>query len=151
MIEAFNTEIVADRIGIYGDQRPPAADTMKESGMQRFRLGLADAGFNINACGSEFFGTLAGGARVRVGTSDHDTGNTRFDQRIRARRSLTEMGTRLQRDIGRGPVRRLTGVIKGQPFGMGPPARRCYASTDDLSSLAEDTADAGIGCGRAKT
>ena len=113
-------------------QRPLFHHPQEEPRVQRRGFRRQQAHINGKPCIPQHRDAPAGNARVRVFHRSHHARDAGGDQCTGTRRRAAVMGTGLQRDIGRGPARRVTGTGQRHGLGMGPPAfLRTAAANDD--------------------
>lgn len=89
-------------------------------------------------------------ARVGIAASDHNARDARQGERIRARRSLAEMGARFERDVGRRTTRARARLRERVRFAMRASAGRGGPASDDFAATHDYASYCGIRRGQAE-
>ena len=96
----------------------PGFDEFGEGRREPADLGLRSPDFHVDPCLAEQLDSFSGHLRKRVRHRRHDFSQSGGDDRIDARRRLSEMATRFERDEQVAPLRGGPGLGDGRDFGM---------------------------------
>ena len=116
-----------------------------EPGADLLRLGRQQAYLHHNPGRPQPRDAGAIDARIAIASRNHHPGNAGRDQRVRAGRGLAMMAAGLQRDIGGGTTRGVTGHRQRLRFGVRAAAGGRHRAADNTTLPDDDAADRRIG------
>ncbi|MHC2931756.1 hypothetical protein ACVJA9_006553 [Bradyrhizobium diazoefficiens] len=125
----------------------PVADAAEMPGVVERSLRRAETHVHRDAGRTQTGMALACDFRIGILDRRHHALDAGRNHRIGTRRRFAEMRARLQRDVERGPARRLTGTPQGLGLAMRTSAGLRPAAADDDAVFHDDGADGRIGPG----
>lgn len=127
------------------DERGPVGDIVEKHLVNLAALGLAHAGFDLDAGIAQDLRTLSGDERIGVETADEHAADAVLDDRVCAGRGAAPVAARLQRDVKIGSGCILGAVREGVALGVKAADVLVPALSDDAAVLDNDAADHGVG------
>lgn len=144
-------DLAVERHGVFEhDKWGFLRDVVEEHLVPLAALGLAHAGFYLDARVPENFCALSGNEGVGVEAADKHAADTVLDDGIRAGRRAPPVTARLKRDVKVGSGCIFRAVREGVALGVQAADVLVPALADDASVLHDDAADHRIGVGMSR-